>query len=193
MRVERVDDRVAVALGQPSPRDLQELAARGFRTVINLRREDEEDAFWTAREEGERVRRLGMDYAHLPTSFERLDRAALAAFTERLRLARKPAVVHSGNGARAIALALIDRGLEAYWTTEEAFTCADRLGLPLQDHVRQVIQNSLEMRLITPDERAGSTRAQASGIPAAQRQPGPRSSAEARSAKPRDAKVRKRP
>lgn len=122
--------------GQPTPEQLAEAAARGYRSVISLRPEGEPGS------EGERaeVERLGMRFVSIPV-------AGAADLTEQNARAlgqalsaegAVPAILHCGTGNRAGALL----ALEAYYvegkSAEEALDLGKRAGLTkLEPTVRE--------------------------------------------------------
>lgn len=170
MELWQVDDRLSAA-SQPEPGDLRALALRGIRAVINLR-DDDEGVFWTGAEEGERVRRQGMDYAHVPLPVHPVERADLERALTALHTARRPAVIHSGRGRRARLLAVLAMAIEARWSPGEALAKAAALGLT-DEASRAVLENELASRLGGAGDRAASARAAAPGIPSAHPHVGP--------------------
>lgn len=61
-----IDDRITTS-GQPMDSDFEEIAAQGFKTVINLALPTSDNAI---REEGAIVTGLGMNYIHIPVVWE---------------------------------------------------------------------------------------------------------------------------
>ncbi len=170
MELWQVDDRLSAA-SQPEPGDLRALARRGIRAVINLR-DDEEGVFWTGAEEGERARRQGMDYAHVPLPPQPAARADLERCLDALRAARRPAVLHSGRGRRARLLAVLAAAIEARWSPDEALEKASALGLS-DEATRALLASELATRQGEAADRAASARAAAPGLPPAQPRTGP--------------------
>ena len=64
--------------GQPTARQLADVAAAGYTTVINLAMHNSDNAL---RDEGSIVASLGMDYVHIPVPFEAPSAAHLRRFT----------------------------------------------------------------------------------------------------------------
>ena len=99
--------------GQPSQEQIEAAARAGFRTVINMRGEDEPGFEW----EHEAVEGLGMKYVLLPvTGKESLTREKIERFGATLREAREagPVLLHCASGNRiGVVLAL-----HAAWVEE---------------------------------------------------------------------------
>lgn len=113
--------------GQPESADLQQLKKDGYRSVINLRRPDENHAL-TPSDEGKVVQSLGMEYFNLPVSPQKLTASEAEKFREKMRELPKPVFVHCQGGTRAGAFALLHLGTESGWTGEEAFGKAEKAG-----------------------------------------------------------------
>ena len=122
---------------QPATADLRRLAARGVRTVVNLRHAGEfaDHAAGTRplsiEAEGDLCRRLGMDYAHLPVSMKTADTRLAEGFEKVLAAAREhgPVVVHCRLGQRAGAMVLIAAAKHLGWDGPDALAKADGIGL----------------------------------------------------------------
>ena len=131
----KISDQVVVA-GQPSEAELRQIADEGFKSVINLRHENEEDLPMTPQEEGEKVRSKGMEYLHIPVSiseesardgdnygFELVDR-----FREQLHKMPKPVFVHCKKGKRSGAFVMMDMAVKQGWSGDETLRKAEEMG-----------------------------------------------------------------
>lgn len=102
-----------LAAGQPTAEQLGEVAAAGYKTVLDLRAPTENRGF----DEPARVRELGLAYHNLPIVPAELDRAgldaALGRFREILDGAEGPVLLHCGSSNRVGAL------LYAHWVLDE--------------------------------------------------------------------------
>lgn len=109
-----------LAAGQPTAEDLAEIAAAGFKTVLDLRAPTEERGF----DEPALVRELGLTYVNLPFVSSELDAATLDRFRELLRTAERPVLVHCGTsnrvGAALLAHWLLDAKLDLPSARERA-------------------------------------------------------------------------
>lgn len=121
---------------QPDEAELRSLAARGVKTVVNLRHGGEDAMPMSIREEGQLVQELGMDYVHLPVSMKPAeeggaDRKLADGFEKVLAAAREagPVAVHCKLGQRAGAMVLIALGRHRGWDGATAVEAAAELGL----------------------------------------------------------------
>jgi tyrosine-protein phosphatase SIW14 len=118
--------------GQPKPGGLKKLAARGVKTVINLRDDDER-----AIDEEREAKSLGMKFFNLPLSLggrpsrEQIARAlALIDAPE-----NQPVFVHCHKGAdRTGVVVAAYRITHDHWTGDEAQREADRYGMGWWQH-----------------------------------------------------------
>ncbi|MEL7087311.1 MAG: sulfur transferase domain-containing protein [Planctomycetota bacterium] len=135
-------DHGLAVLAQPDEAQLQELAAAGVRTVINLRNDGEDMQPMSVQDEGTLCKQLGMDYVNLPVSMKTpedggADAKLATAFETVLAVAREtgPVAVHCKLGQRAGAMVLIALARHRGWDAERALAEADRLGLAgVHDH-----------------------------------------------------------
>lgn len=101
----RISDRLIVGKIPPGEEELKTLAADGFASVVNLRREGERYERLPPKEEEAHTRRLGLSYLHFPVSPDQLDAETIARFRAQLAKLPVPIFVHCGSGKRAEALA----------------------------------------------------------------------------------------
>jgi uncharacterized protein (TIGR01244 family) len=113
------------AAGQPSREALEALATRGFRTVVNLRRDDEDGI----KDERAIVEAQGLRYVHVPVSAASLSRRDVEAIARVLEdPASGPVLLHCAAATRVGAVwALVEaaRGVPL----EEAIAEGKRAGL----------------------------------------------------------------
>jgi tyrosine-protein phosphatase SIW14 len=113
--------------GQPRPGGLQKLAARGVKTVINLRGDD-----GLAADEEREAKSLGMKYVNLPLSLGgRPSREQIARALALIEAAEnQPVFVHCRKGAdRTGVLIAAYRITHDHWTAAEAQREADKYGM----------------------------------------------------------------
>lgn len=128
-----------IGAGQPSDAELEELAAEGVKTVINLRRAGESNlpADWQARVEKTGMRYVWMPIAGAPDVNE--DKAR--ALAEVMQSAERPLVIHCGSSNRVGALLALKAKLLDGKSTEAAIAYGRRGGLTdLEPHVRSVLE-----------------------------------------------------
>ena len=113
--------------GQPNEADLQALAERGVRRVINLRKEGEFKDY----DERARAEALGLEYVTLQFSTpEELSDDVLARSRELLRQSTaEGTLLHCGSGNRVGALWLAHRTLDGGVAWEQALKEAHAVGL----------------------------------------------------------------
>ncbi len=112
----RIRSDVAAA-GQPSREALEGLARRGFRTVVNLRREDEDGI----KDERAIVEAQGIRYVHVPISAASLSREDVEAVAKVLAdPSSGPVLLHCATASR----------VGAVWSLIEAGR-----GVPLEDAI----------------------------------------------------------
>lgn len=89
------------AAGQPSREALEGLAKLGFRTVVNLRREDEDGI----KDERAIVEALGIRYVHVPMTASSLNRGDVKAVAKVLEDPRSgPVLLHCSSSVRVGAV-----------------------------------------------------------------------------------------
>ena len=110
--------------GQPARDTLERLGEMGFRTVVNLRTERE-----GAREEGEVVRRLGLDYVWVPVTAGTLSLGDIEAVEEVLTdPMRAPVLLHCASSNRVAAVWAVIQARDGK-TLEEAERAGRAAGL----------------------------------------------------------------
>lgn len=111
--------------GQPNPRGLEAAKARGVRTVVNLRPEDEIPDF----DERKIVEDLALTYVNIPVTSQNLGDAEADQFVAALKSARKQVLIHCASGNRASALWAIYLSMSYGVDPDRAIALAERSGL----------------------------------------------------------------
>ncbi len=113
--------------GQPTPEQLEQAAAAGYKTVINLRTANEVVS-WS---EADEVARLGMKYVTIPIAGkEGLSKENADALMSAIQqYSTEPVIVHCGSGNRVGALFAIDAKYNQNQSVEEAIQTGIRSGL----------------------------------------------------------------
>ena len=102
--------------GQVSKGDIEAAHDAGFRTVINLRTEDEEGV---NPDEERLVEGAGLSYAAIPVSPETLDDAAVERFSQAIASeGAAPVLVHCKGGGRAGVMTLLHLAIEHGWSLD---------------------------------------------------------------------------
>lgn len=114
--------------GQPSEKELAEVAGAGFSVVINLGLHDPSYALV---DEAGTVRALGMEYVHIPVQFSSPDMADLARFSEAMAAAEgKKVFVHCRHNKRVPVFVALDRVLRQRWEHDAAFQAMREAWVP---------------------------------------------------------------
>jgi len=133
----RVSDELSIA-GQVTPQQLQQAAAEGFKSVLNLRSPDEAGVLSDEQRQAEVA---GLAYSNIPLSNSDLNNGQVSKALEALEGLPKPVLIHCGAGARAGAIALIAKATQENLSPEELIDQAKQLGLSSdQPHLKQFIE-----------------------------------------------------
>ena len=126
MKTRAITNHISIG-GQPDENDIQSLQEKGFRTIVNLRTEDDEG--FRASEEHE-VESKGLNYAAIPVSPALLDDLAVQRFAGALSSDdAPPAYVHCGSGGRAGLLTLLHLAVQNGWTLQETLETGKELDI----------------------------------------------------------------
>jgi uncharacterized protein (TIGR01244 family) len=114
---------------QPSEEEIRKLAGQGFKTVINLRTSGEEDQPLSPEEEGELLKKLGIEYLHIPVSSKEGPKPSqVDRFREEVERRSGPIFVHCRRGKRAGGFSMIHRAIKERMKGEEALEKAMSMG-----------------------------------------------------------------
>ncbi|HEY9696033.1 MAG TPA: sulfur transferase domain-containing protein [Trichocoleus sp.] len=127
------------AAGQVSADDLQQAAAQGFKSVLNLRSPDEPGFSVNEQHQAEAA---GLDYTNVPLNPSQAEEDKIATALAALEALPQPTLIHCAAGARAGAIALIATATQAKLTAEEVIIKAQQAGLnPEQPHLHQFVES----------------------------------------------------
>jgi uncharacterized protein (TIGR01244 family) len=132
MKTTKVRDDVSVG-AQPSAGDVQQLARDGFKTVINLRVENEEDGQLSPIDEAQMVREAGMEYLHIPVISSQIREGQVDEFRNALENLPKPVFVHCAKGKRAGLFSLMDQAQSEGWSGKDTVSRAKQMGWEITD------------------------------------------------------------
>jgi len=135
-----VDERLALG-GQMTKDELRELAAAGFKSIIDLRTGDEPEPPMNREEEAEEARHLGLIYHNLPVQGNDIKPGQVDRYAALLGELTAPIYVHCQKGQRAAAVSMLHLAAVHGWSGEEALKKADELGCPLSPAIRQSVRN----------------------------------------------------
>jgi protein tyrosine phosphatase (PTP) superfamily phosphohydrolase (DUF442 family) len=110
----RIDDRIATA-GQPNLQELAVVAEAGYQTVINLHTSPD------LPDEGEVVRRLGLEYVHIHIPWEHPERSHLERFFAEMDARQGQRLfIHCAANKRVSAFMALYRVHKLGWAADEA-------------------------------------------------------------------------
>lgn len=90
--------------GELGPSDYAELAARGFRTIINNRPDGESEGQLSARQHEEVARQNGLEYVHVPTTQREIFTDAVVGAMADAMAKPGPILAHCKSGMRSSVL-----------------------------------------------------------------------------------------
>ena len=121
----KIDDQISIS-GQPTTSDLDALVEQGFRTIVNLRTEDEAGAM---HDEEREVENRALNYAAIPVSPTLLDDLSVARFSQALEsVDGTPALVHCKSAGRAGLMTLLHLAVKHGWSVEHALQQGREMG-----------------------------------------------------------------
>jgi protein tyrosine phosphatase (PTP) superfamily phosphohydrolase (DUF442 family) len=115
--------------GQPREEQLSLIAASGYEVVLNLALHD--DPRYSLPDEAEAVRRLGLEYLHIPVPFDSPTQGDLAQFFEAMDARKGKRIwLHCAANLRVTAFLGLYRQLREGWPTERAFALMNDVWKP---------------------------------------------------------------
>lgn len=113
--------------GQPKDNELRELHEKGFKTVINLRGDEESGVI---SEEERIIQETGINYASIPVSPQSINETKIGRFLQTLATKDAlPAVIHCGGGGRAGIMVLLHLAITHKWSVQQALAQGEALGI----------------------------------------------------------------
>lgn len=107
--------------GQPTEKQLSQLAHAGFQTVINLALHN--DLHYSLPDEAGLVKSLGMEYIHIPVLFHAPEEANLLAFLRAMEAQdQRKVLVHCAENKRVPVFLALYRIIKLGWSTQEALS-----------------------------------------------------------------------
>ncbi|MGB3294370.1 MAG: sulfur transferase domain-containing protein [Phormidesmis sp.] len=101
--IQPVGEQISVS-SQLSPAQLRQLPEQGFKSVVNLRNYQEENA--TA-DDHQLVESLGLSYVNLPIKPDKLDEVRIEQVLGQVHELPKPLLIYCGSSLRATFIALL--------------------------------------------------------------------------------------
>ena len=128
---------------QPSEADLIRLKAEGYTGIVNLRNDGEPEQPLDTVSEGDQVRALGMDYAHLGVGAAPLTKPGVESVCDFIH-GHEKVMVHCRKGGRAAALVLIQQARAQGWSAGDAVAKGRGLGLEVEGGLRMAVESYLD-------------------------------------------------
>ncbi len=105
----------------------------GYRSLVNLRCEEEESQPLAPRAEGEIARKLGLRDVDFPVSGASFDAARVTAFRREIRTLPEPVYLHCARGKRVSAFAMMHIAAETGQPGEDVLRRAEEMGFEWDD------------------------------------------------------------
>ena len=140
----KITDQLFVG-AQPTAEYLDGLSQQGFKSVVNLRADGEDEQPLSPHAEAERVRALGMQYLNLPVSMKAMKPELVNQFRQELASLPGPVYVHCHKGKRAGAMAMMHTACEAGHTGEQTLQMAEQMGFECdQPELVEFVKNYID-------------------------------------------------
>ncbi|MDR6775161.1 beta-lactamase hydrolase domain-containing protein [Azospirillum sp. BE72] len=124
----RVDDRFTIEMAPPTAGRVEELVREGYRSVVNLRAPGEQGEILSPSEEGEIVRRHGLEYVSIPVSPQDMNEATAERFEREVSRLPGPVAIHCASGKRAGLFTFLHVARTEGLSGEEAVAKAETMG-----------------------------------------------------------------
>lgn len=142
----QINEQITVG-GQPAEGEIKQLAQDGFKTVVNLRTEGEEDQPLSPTAEGDKVRESGMEYVHFPVSKDEMSPELADEFRQRFPSFDAPVFVHCGSGKRAGAFVVMDKAIKQGWSGEDTLKQAEEMGFECKvPEIKEFVKSYVDSR-----------------------------------------------
>ncbi|HEA31186.1 MAG TPA: MBL fold metallo-hydrolase [Leeuwenhoekiella sp.] len=125
--IKKVNDEISVAAFDPDENSFKTFADKGFKSVINLQTDEEEQNVPPEKEE-ELAKDNNLEYRHIGVSEDNLSEAMVDDFRHELENLPKPIVVHCKSGKRSGAFVMIHIGCQKNMSGEEVIKQAEDMG-----------------------------------------------------------------
>lgn len=140
----KLTEEITVGLEQPAVDDIKALAREGFRTIIDLRVENEGPQPLPPSAEAQAAAAAGLKYAHVPVAPTDIDDLILDRINQELAGAPKPVFIHSMAGRRAGMFALVHISIDEGLTGAQTLARAEERGVlydrpEIKDRMRRFV------------------------------------------------------
>lgn len=143
--VKRINDQLAVAMGQVTPEQLQKASQEGFKAVLNLRSPNEEGFLSDEQQQAENA---GLKYVNIPVKPDGMSDELADQVLQQIDQLPKPALIHCKSGMRSGAMTLMYVATQQDMTAEEAMAMAKQNGFDCDAHpqMKQFFEHYISKR-----------------------------------------------
>jgi uncharacterized protein (TIGR01244 family) len=127
MNIKKITDNISVATFDPNENSFKTFADKGFKSVINLQTEDEEQNVSSKKEET-LANDNNLNYKHFGVSKDNLSQSMVDNFRQELESLPTPIVVHCKSGKRSGAFVMMHIGCQKNMSGEEVIEQAENMG-----------------------------------------------------------------
>jgi uncharacterized protein (TIGR01244 family) len=131
MQTVRINDKISVAR-QPEIEAFAELAADGFKAVINNRPDGEDAQQPGSAAEKQAAADAGLAYAHIPVTGATITEADIRAFQAALANTDGPVLAHCKGGTRSLTLWVLGEVLDGRIRADEVRAFGEQRGFDLR-------------------------------------------------------------
>ncbi|PZO49585.1 MAG: phosphatase [Phormidesmis priestleyi] len=123
--IKRINDQLAVAMGQVTPEELQQAAQEGYKSVLNLRSPNEEGFLSDEQQQAEAA---GLKYVNVPVKPDGMSDELADQVLQEIDQLPKPALIHCKSGMRSGAMTLMYVAIQQGMTADEAMSMGKQNG-----------------------------------------------------------------
>lgn len=129
--VKPINDQLAVADNQPDAAELQQAAAAGFQSVMNLRSQNESGVL---DDEAQQAEAAGLTYANIPVKPDAISDEQVDQLMQQIDELPKPVLIHCKSGLRSGLIALLYTAIRQQMAVDQALDLAKQNGFDFSDH-----------------------------------------------------------
>ena len=128
--------------------ELEALAGKGFKTIVNLCKKGEFEQKLSPEEEAEQAKAVGLNYVHLPVSVSNWKHDHFDTMMDELSGCEKPIYLHCLMGQRSAPFGLLFYAIKKNLAPEQLMSKAEKLGFDWNAPVlRTFIESYLHRRM----------------------------------------------
>jgi len=123
--IKRINNQLAIAMGQLTSDQLQQSSQEGFKSVLNLRSPNEAGFL---PEEQQQAENAGLQYVNLPVNSDQLSDEVADQVLQKIDQLPKPTLIHCKSGMRSSAMALMYVATQQGMNADEAIAMGKQMG-----------------------------------------------------------------